>query len=141
MGTLKTSFGGAYPSFDLEKYRARSHVTFADRFTRPFHLETIHSRLLLAATTTRPRPQHCIPPVEKNLLIRSLHVPTGAQARAMGVQTSAATTPPGQEAVPRPSGGLATVDHPMIRANSFLAGFLGLTIGTINMRGLDCRLV
>jgi hypothetical protein len=57
LGNLKSSFGGAYHAFDFEKYRARYLGTFAYRFNRRFHLETIHSRLLLAATTTGPRPE------------------------------------------------------------------------------------
>jgi hypothetical protein len=52
---LKTSFGGAYHAFDFAKYGARYLGTFAYRFNRRFHLDTIHNRLLIAAATIGAR--------------------------------------------------------------------------------------
>ena len=62
LGNLKTSLGGAYHAFAFAfafaKYGARYLATFAHRFNRRFHLDTIHARLLVAAASTRPRSQH-----------------------------------------------------------------------------------
>ncbi|MBK1718128.1 IS1595 family transposase [Thiocystis violacea] len=60
LGNLKTSFGGAYHAFDFAKYGARYLAAFAYRFNRRFHLETLPIRLLVAATTTGPRPERWI---------------------------------------------------------------------------------
>lgn len=57
LGNLKTSFGGAYHAFDFAKYGTRYLATFAYRFNRRFHLDTIHSRLLVAAISIGPRPE------------------------------------------------------------------------------------
>jgi hypothetical protein len=58
LGNLKTSFAGAYHAFDFPKYGARYLATLAYRFNRRFHLDTIHSRLLVAAISIGPRPDH-----------------------------------------------------------------------------------
>ncbi|WPL17630.1 Transposase [Thiorhodovibrio winogradskyi] len=55
LGNLKTSFGGAYHAFDFSKYASRYLATFAYRFNRRFHLDTIHNRLLVAAATIGAR--------------------------------------------------------------------------------------
>jgi hypothetical protein len=60
LGNLKTSFGGAYHAFDFTKYGARYLATFAYRFNRRFHLDTIHIRLLVAAVAIGPRPERWI---------------------------------------------------------------------------------
>jgi len=57
LGNLKTSLGGAYHAFDFAKYGTRYLGTFAYRFNRRFHLDTIHARLLVAAAIIGPRPQ------------------------------------------------------------------------------------
>ncbi len=57
LGNLKTSFGGAYHAFAFGKYASRYLGTFAYRFTRRFHLDAIHNRLLVAAATIGARPQ------------------------------------------------------------------------------------
>lgn len=57
LGNLKTSRGGAYHGFGFAKYGARYLGTFAYRFNRRFHLDTIHTRLLVAAVTIGPRPE------------------------------------------------------------------------------------
>jgi hypothetical protein len=57
LGNLKTSLGGAYHAFDFAKYGTRYLGTFAYRFNRRFHLDTILARLLVAAATIGPRPQ------------------------------------------------------------------------------------
>ena len=49
LGHLKTSFGGACQAFDFAKYGACYLAAFAYRFIRRFRLDTIHSRLLIAA--------------------------------------------------------------------------------------------
>ena len=56
LGNLKTSFSGTYPAFDFAKYGSRYLAAFADRFNRRFHLDTLPTRLLVAATTIGPRP-------------------------------------------------------------------------------------
>jgi len=60
LGNLKTSFSGAYHAFDFAKYGARYLAAFAYRFNRRFHLDTLPSRLLVAAATTGPRPERWI---------------------------------------------------------------------------------
>jgi transposase-like protein len=57
LGNLKTSLGGSYHSFDFAKYGARYLATFAYRFNRRFHLETLPMRLIIAAASVGPRPE------------------------------------------------------------------------------------
>lgn len=57
LGNLKTSFGGAYHSFNFAKYGLRYLATFAYRFNRRFNLRTLPQRLLVAAASVGPRPQ------------------------------------------------------------------------------------
>lgn len=57
LGNLKTSLGGAYHAFDFAKYGGRYLATFAYRFNRRFHLETLPMRLLAAAASIGPRPE------------------------------------------------------------------------------------
>ncbi len=56
LGNLKTSFGGAYHSFDFTKYGIRYLGAFVYRFNRRFHLETLPMRLIVAATACGARP-------------------------------------------------------------------------------------
>lgn len=56
LGNLKTSFGGAYHAFGFFKYGIRYLAAFVYRFNRRFHLETLPTRLLVAAVTIGPRP-------------------------------------------------------------------------------------
>lgn len=56
LGNLKTSLGGAYHAFDFIRYGTRYLAAFAYRFNRRFHLETLSSRLLVAALAIGPRP-------------------------------------------------------------------------------------
>jgi len=56
LGNLKTSLGGAYHAFDFAKYGSRYLGVFVYRFNRRFHLETITTRLIIAAVTIGPRP-------------------------------------------------------------------------------------
>lgn len=60
LGNLKTSFGGAYHAFDFAKYGACYLGAFAYRFNRRFHLDTLPSRLLVAAIAVGPRPERWI---------------------------------------------------------------------------------
>ena len=60
LGNLKTSLSGAYHAFDFAKYGTRYLAAFAYRFNRRFNLETLPARLLIAAATTRPRPDRWI---------------------------------------------------------------------------------
>ena len=60
LGNLKTSFGGAYHVFDFSKYGERYLGAFAYRFNRRFHLDTLPSRLLIAAIAVGPRPERWI---------------------------------------------------------------------------------
>lgn len=55
LGNLKTSLGGSYHAFDFAKYAARYLAAFAYRFNRRFQLDTLPSRLLVAAITIGPR--------------------------------------------------------------------------------------
>jgi hypothetical protein len=55
-GHLKTSFSGAYHSFDFGKYLG----AIAYRFNRPFDLHALPTRLLAAATACAPRPESWI---------------------------------------------------------------------------------
>jgi hypothetical protein len=56
LGNLKTSLGGAYHAFDFAKYGERYLGAFAYRFNRRFHLDTLPSRLLVAAIAVGPCP-------------------------------------------------------------------------------------
>ena len=56
LSNLKTSFSGAYHAFDFAKYGSRYLAAFAYRFNRRFHLDTLPTRLLVAAATIGPRP-------------------------------------------------------------------------------------
>lgn len=56
LGHLKTSFSGTYHAFDFAQYGSRYLAAFADRFNRRFHLDTLPTRLLVAAATIGPRP-------------------------------------------------------------------------------------
>ncbi|RKT43984.1 ISXO2 transposase-like protein [Thiocapsa rosea] len=60
LGNLKTSFNGAYHSFDFSKYAARYLGAIAFRFNRRFDLRTLPTRLLVAATACGPRPESWI---------------------------------------------------------------------------------
>jgi hypothetical protein len=55
LGNLKTSLGGAYHAFGFAKYAARYLAAFAYRFNRRFQLDTLPSRLLVAAIAIGPR--------------------------------------------------------------------------------------
>ena len=55
LGNLKTSFGGAYHSFDFAKYGSRYLAAFAYRFNRRFDLEALPMDLLVAAASSGPR--------------------------------------------------------------------------------------
>jgi hypothetical protein len=56
LGHLKTGFSGAYHAFKFAKYGSRYLAAFAYRFNRRFHLDTLPTRLLVAAATIGPRP-------------------------------------------------------------------------------------
>ena len=58
LGNLKTSLGGAYHAFDFAKYGTRYLGAFAYRFNRRFQLDTLTTRLIVAAATTGPRPDY-----------------------------------------------------------------------------------
>jgi predicted RNA-binding Zn-ribbon protein involved in translation (DUF1610 family) len=57
LGSLKTSFGGAYHAFNFAKYGLRYLAAYAYRFNRRFNLRTLAQRLLAAAASVGPRPQ------------------------------------------------------------------------------------
>ena len=56
LGNLKTSFSGTYHAFKYAKYATRYLAAFAYRFNWRFHLDTLPTRLLVAAATIGPRP-------------------------------------------------------------------------------------
>ena len=56
LGNLKTSFGGAYHAFDFTNHGLRYLAAFVYRFNRRFNLETLPTRLLVAAANISPRP-------------------------------------------------------------------------------------
>ncbi|MEQ1622065.1 MAG: IS1595 family transposase, partial [Methylococcales bacterium] len=56
LGNLKTSLGGSYHAFDFTKYASRYLAEFAYRFNRRFQLDTLPTRLLVAAVAIGPRP-------------------------------------------------------------------------------------
>jgi transposase-like protein len=60
LGNLKTSLSGSYHAFDFRKYAARYLAAFTYRFNRRFDLNTLHQRLLVAATRCGPHPQRAI---------------------------------------------------------------------------------
>lgn len=66
LGNLKTSLGGAYHAFNFAKYGLRYLATFAYRFNRRFHLETIPMRLLAAAASIGPRPERWLRSTESS---------------------------------------------------------------------------
>jgi hypothetical protein len=55
LGNLKTSLGAADPTFDFAKYGNRNDGAFAYRYNRRFRLDTITTRLIVAAASTGPR--------------------------------------------------------------------------------------
>jgi len=57
LSNLKTSFGGAYHSFDFAKYGLRYLAAFVYRFNRRFHLEALPQHLLAAAVSIEARPE------------------------------------------------------------------------------------
>jgi hypothetical protein len=60
LGNLKTSFSGAYHSFDFSKYAERYLAAIAYRFNRRFDLQALPTRLLVAAVVCPPRPESWI---------------------------------------------------------------------------------
>ncbi len=56
LGNLKTSFNGAYHSFDFGKHAERYLGAIAYRFNRRFDLQALPTRLLVAAVAA-PRPE------------------------------------------------------------------------------------
>ena len=56
LGNLKTRLSGTYHAFNFAKYGSRYLGAFVYRFNRRFHLETITTRLIVAAATIGPRP-------------------------------------------------------------------------------------
>jgi transposase-like protein len=58
LGNLKTHLSGTYHAFQFAKYAKRYLAAFTYRFNRRFHLETLPKRLLLAAASIGPRPEH-----------------------------------------------------------------------------------
>ena len=61
---VKTRLGGTYPAFNFAKYGSRYLGAFVYRFNRRFHLETITTRLIVAAATIGPQPATWIRQVE-----------------------------------------------------------------------------
>jgi len=57
LDNLKTSFGGAYHSFDFAKYGLRYLAAFVYRFNRRFHLEILPQHLLAAAVSIEACPE------------------------------------------------------------------------------------
>jgi len=60
LGNLKTSLNGRYHAFNFRKYATRYLAAFSYRFNRRFDLRTLHTRLLVAATTCAPQPLRMI---------------------------------------------------------------------------------
>jgi transposase-like protein len=58
LGNLKTAIAGTYHSFAFSKYAHRYLAEFAYRFNRRFDLAGLTQRLIVAAATTQPRPEH-----------------------------------------------------------------------------------
>ncbi|MEE9397482.1 MAG: transposase, partial [Methylococcales bacterium] len=57
LGNVKTSLNGSYHAFDFSKYARRYLASIAYRFNRRFILKTLPEHLLVAAITTKPRPE------------------------------------------------------------------------------------
>ncbi|MFZ4791844.1 MAG: IS1595 family transposase [Candidatus Competibacteraceae bacterium] len=66
LGNLKTSLSGAYHAFDFAKYGTRYLAAFAYRFNRRFHLDTLPTRLLVAAAAIGPRPARWLRQAEES---------------------------------------------------------------------------
>lgn len=58
LGNLKTSINGTYHAFKFAKYAPRYLADFQYRFNRRYDLRAILPRLLRAAATTAPWPEH-----------------------------------------------------------------------------------
>lgn len=58
LGNLKTSINGTYHAFKFAKYAPRYLADFQYRFNRRYNLRSILPRLLRAAATTAPWPEH-----------------------------------------------------------------------------------
>jgi hypothetical protein len=58
LGNLKTAIAGTYHSFAFSKYAHRYLAEFAYRFNRRFDLAALTERLIVAAVSTQPRPEH-----------------------------------------------------------------------------------
>ena len=58
LGNLKTAIAGTYHAFAFSKYAHRYLAEFAYRFNRRFDLAGLTQRLIVAAATTKPRPEH-----------------------------------------------------------------------------------
>ena len=58
LGNLKTAIDGTYHAFKFAKYAPRYLAEFQYRFNRRYNLRSILPRLLRAAATTAPRPEH-----------------------------------------------------------------------------------
>lgn len=58
LGNLKTAIAGTYHSFAFSKYSHRYLAEFAYRFNRRFDLAGLTQRLIVAAASTQPRPEH-----------------------------------------------------------------------------------
>ena len=58
LGNLKTAIADTYHSFSFSKYAHRYLAEFAYRFNRRFDLAGLTQRLVVAAATTPPRPEH-----------------------------------------------------------------------------------
>jgi transposase-like protein len=60
LGNLKTAINGTYHAFDFRQYADRYLSEIQYRFNRRFDLGTLLKRLLRAAATTSPWPEHAI---------------------------------------------------------------------------------
>lgn len=58
LGNLKTAINGTYHAFKFAQYAPRYLADFQYRFNRRYNLRSILPRLLRAATTTAPWPEH-----------------------------------------------------------------------------------
>lgn len=58
LGNLKTAIAGTYHAFAFSKYAHRYLAEFAYRFNRRFDLAGLTQRLVVAAATTKPHPEH-----------------------------------------------------------------------------------
>ncbi len=57
LGNLKTAYSGTYHAFNFAKYAHRYLAEVQYRFNRRFDLSSIMKRLLVAAVSTKPRPE------------------------------------------------------------------------------------